>query len=220
MEKDILARIEKGWEEETWHVVPSAFLHEWRKFIKFPGQHSAPACIDFTPLLCTHGLFLADSTPKDFFRDEFTAVYEEEWDALSEIYPSIGTQVSFCVRDRGIVCEPGVCDACWDVRVRDYTKGRIVVQRVETREACLLAIVKGEENEEVRIEDMNARGGRKRGRGGDKKRGEIPFEVVCSKTDSVKDLKVKVGVSLTRRYWKELVYHQSVKLCTSRPALN
>lgn len=192
--------MEQRLEDESWHVVPTIFLTEWRKFIKNPGQHEKPTSIDLTPLVCEHGRLLASSVRNDFFRAEFTAVYGEDWDVLSVLYLVIGVAISIESRDGKIVTDPGICEECWDKYVRDYTEGRIIVQRVETREACLLPIgIKGE-SEEIEVEEMNARGGRKRvagGRRGDRKRGwAAPFDIVCAKTDSVKDIKVKVCVQL------------------------
>jgi len=190
---------------DLFHVIPRTFLKKMRSFMKNPSEK--PGAIDCGVFLCEHDAFLASPKPSEFFNDEFTAVRHEEWVVLKRIYGSEeGREITFrrtwipkvgTGGNVGIVASPPVCNNCWEADRVDFVDEKIFVQRIDTRDDA------GEGNAEStdivgkgEVAIYTKRGTLKRtsataGSTGSKRRNK-PFFITASKSDSVRDVKVKI----------------------------
>ncbi|KAJ3276525.1 Ubiquitin carboxyl-terminal hydrolase 48 [Terramyces sp. JEL0728] len=100
-------------QNETYYLLPTPFLVEWRRFIK---SKSNPAnFLDTTNLLCQHELSLYLPTDNHNF-SEFIYVTADEWEYLLSKYPLIGKPIMLLTQET----DPKICIECRLDRLLDY----------------------------------------------------------------------------------------------------
>eukprot|EP00118_Oscarella_pearsei_P008121 m.41061 g.41061 ORF g.41061 m.41061 type:complete len:1074 (+) comp33073_c0_seq3:2-3223(+) len=100
---------------ETYFVVSSEFLHDWRKFVRYP-HGDIPPVVDNSDLMCCHGGLRFDPESQAGLKQErYCIVTEKEWETLKSFYPLSATQeitVWGAETDGSLKSRPDPCERC------------------------------------------------------------------------------------------------------------
>ncbi|KAJ3054071.1 Ubiquitin carboxyl-terminal hydrolase 48 [Rhizophlyctis rosea] len=124
---------------DEYRLISTDFVDAWRVFVDRSSADNALTSIDNGPLLCEHGLMTYDvSQNGEGLGEKAVLVNQEEWTALGQWYRcEKPIKVNTASPDYDILgTDPGVCDACREVRLLDWkVSTRVVVSRKPKHDA-------------------------------------------------------------------------------------
>eukprot|EP00053_Salpingoeca_punica_P017587 m.169625 g.169625 ORF g.169625 m.169625 type:complete len:1216 (+) comp17243_c1_seq1:883-4530(+) len=139
------ALIERPPGDQVVYLVSIVFFRAWREWLRSPEKLPRPSKLaqqtaSLDALLCMHGKlhFLPkDCLPENYAEAKARALWRDEWEALSELYPA-DMEVTLRLEDRGdLVCSHEVCVACMAHREEvqssaqfNYASAYVNVQRL------------------------------------------------------------------------------------------
>ncbi|KAL5489782.1 hypothetical protein ACEPAI_4614 [Sanghuangporus weigelae] len=123
----------------TCAVIPSEFIHRWRKWLVRPGEVMRPIDIDTQSMLCDHGKLILDLSDKTDLDNDLTVLTMPEWDRLRTFYNSGPLIKIECFtgpdepgHDRIYVRSELPC--CWECRTKrrlDYLSATLTIIRLD-----------------------------------------------------------------------------------------